>query len=73
MTNGIGAAAGTIGAQAVVNLLVNSRRIPGADGVIDWNAVMTGWSHAWWLFAAYALVVAIRCAILFRHKHQPVR
>ena len=73
MTNGIGAAAGTIGAQAVVNLLVNSRRIPGADGVIDWNAVMTGWSHAWWLFAAYALVVAILFAILFRHKHQPVR
>ena len=73
MTNGVGAAAGTIGAQAVVNLLVNSRRIPGAGGVIDWNAVMTGWSHAWWLFAAYALVVAILFAILFRHKHQPVR
>ena len=70
MTNGIGAAAGTIGAQAVVNALVNSHRVPGADGVIDWNAVMTGWSHAWWLFAAYALVVAILFAILFRYKYQ---
>ena len=70
MTNGIGAAAGTIGAQAVVNALVNSHRIPGADGVIDWGAVMTGWSHAWWLFAAYALLVAILFAILFRYKYQ---
>lgn len=70
MTNGIGAAAGTIGAQLIVNKLVNSHRIPDADGVIDWNAVMTGWSHAWWIFAAYALVVAILFAILFRYKYQ---
>ena len=70
MTNGVGAAAGTIGAQAVVNALVNSHHIPGADGVVDWNAVMTGWSHAWWLFAAYALVVAILFAILFRYRYQ---
>lgn len=69
MTNGVGAAAGTIGAQAVVNALVNSHRIPGADGVIDWNAVMTGWSNAWWLFAAYALVVAILFAIMFRYRY----
>ena len=70
MTNGIGAAAGTIGAQAVVNALVNSHRVPGADGVIDWHAVVAGWSHAWWLFAAYALIVAILFAILFRYKYQ---
>lgn len=70
MTNGIGAAAGTIGAQLIVNKLGNSHRIPDADGVIDWNAVMTGWSHAWWIFAAYALVVAILFAILFRYKYQ---
>ncbi len=69
MTNGVGAAAGTIGAQAVVNALVNSHKIPGADGVIDWHTVMTGWSHAWWLFAAYALVVAILFALIFQHKH----
>ena len=69
MTNGVGAAAGTIGAQAVVNALVNSHKIPGTDGVIDWSAVMTGWSHAWWLFAAYALLVAILFALMFRHKH----
>ena len=69
MTNGVGAAAGTIGAQAVVNALVNSHKIPGTDGVIDWSVVMTGWSHAWWLFAAYALLVAILFALMFRHKH----
>ena len=69
MTNGVGAAAGTIGAQAVVNALVNSHKIPGADGVIDWSAAMTGWSHAWWIFAAYALVIAILFALMFKHKH----
>lgn len=69
MTNGIGAAAGTIGAQAVVNRLVNSHKVPGADGMIDWHAVMTGWSHAWYLFAAYALIVAVLFAMLFKHRH----
>ncbi len=69
MTNGIGAALGTIAAQQVVNWLVNSQRVPSADGMIDWHAVMTGWSHAWYLFAAYALVIAILFAIFFRYKH----
>ncbi|HIZ88300.1 MAG TPA: MFS transporter [Candidatus Coprenecus pullistercoris] len=69
MTNGIGAAVGTIGAQEVVNFLVNSHKVPGADGAIDWHAVMTGWSNAWWVFAVYALVVAILFALIFKHKH----
>ncbi len=69
MTNGIGAAVGTIAAQKVVNVLVNARKVPGADGVIDWNAVIGGWSDAWYIFAAYALVVALLFAILFRYKH----
>ena len=69
MTNGIGAAVGTIAAQGVVNRLVNSHRVPGADGMIDWHAVMNGWSEAWYIFAAYALLVAILFAIFFRHRH----
>ena len=62
MTNGIGATIGTLGAQAVVNALVNSQR----GGAIE--NVMTGWSHAWYIFAAYALVVAILFMILFREN-----
>jgi MFS transporter, NHS family, xanthosine permease len=34
------------------------------SGVFDWKGI-------WFAFAAYALVVAILFAILFRHKHEP--
>ncbi len=69
MTNGIGAAVGTIVAQKVVNVLVNAQKVPSVNGMIDWGAVMTGWSNAWYIFAAYALVVAVLFAIFFRYKH----
>ncbi len=69
MTNGVGAAVGTIAAQKVVNYLVNARKVPSVDGVIDWHAVLNGWSEAWYIFAAYALVVTVLFAILFRYKH----
>ena len=72
MTNGIGAALGTLSAQWVVNLLVNSKKVP-VNGVIDWHNVMNGWSESWYIFAAYALVIAILFAILFRYKHTPVK
>lgn len=71
MTNGIGAAVGTLGAQWVVNILVNAKRVPGADGMIDWHAVMGGWADAWYVFAAYSLVIAVFFAILFKYKHNP--
>ena len=62
MTNGIGATIGTLGAQAVVNYFV------------DFNSTapqIEGWSSAWYVFAAYALVVAIVFAIVFKYKHVP--
>ncbi len=62
MTNGIGATVGTLSAQAVVNACVNSR--PVAEQA-------AGWSTAWYIFAAYALVVAVLFAIIFKYKHQP--
>lgn len=69
MTNGLGAALGTYGAQHVVNWLVNSHKI----GVgTDWAAVMHGWSQTWFVFSAYALVVAVLFSILFKYKHNPV-
>ena len=53
MTNGIGATVGTLSAQAVVNHFV-------------YNAAEPNWSAAWYVFAAYAFVVAILFMILFK-------
>ena len=53
MTNGIGATVGTLSAQAVVNHFV-------------YNAAVPDWSTAWYIFAGYALVVAVLFAIFFR-------
>lgn len=69
MTNGLGAALGTYGAQKIVSFLVESKKMPGTDGVVDWHAVMGGWSQTWYIFAGYALIVAIMFAILFSYKY----
>ncbi len=63
MTNGFGATIGTLSAQAVVNACVNSK--PAGIAQVE------GWSDAWLIFAAYALVVAILFALIFKYKHQP--
>lgn len=63
MTNGFGATIGTLGAQAVVNHFVYSQSEPAAQ--------ISGWSTAWYIFAAYALVVAILFAIVFKYRHKP--
>ena len=63
MTNGIGATIGTLGAQAIVDKFVYSQTEPVAQ--------IAGWSSAWYIFAAYALVVAITFAICFKYKHNP--
>lgn len=54
MTNGIGATIGTLGAQQVVNYFT-------VDGVTEWQS-------CWYIFAAYALVVGIAFALIFRPK-----
>ena len=61
MTNGIGATIGTLGAQAIVDKFVYSQAEPVAQ--------IAGWSSAWYIFAAYALVVAVVFAICFKYKH----
>ena len=60
MTNGIGATLGSLGAQAVVNHYVYSEH--------DVHAMLAGWSVSWYIFAAYAAVVALLFALLFRYK-----
>lgn len=66
MTNGIGATIGTLGAQAVVNHFVYSK---SGDAL----TMTAGWSTSWYIFAAYALVVAVVFAIVFKYKHVPER
>ena len=61
MTNGFGATVGTLSAQAVVNAVVYSKDTPMAQ--------MAGWETVWYIFAGYALVVAILFALIFRYKH----
>jgi len=58
MTNGIGATIGSYGAGAVVKHFVNDAKQPD-------------WQLTWFIFAGYALVIAITFAMLFKHKHDP--
>lgn len=55
MTNGLGATFGTLAAGAVMDATVFKSANPS-------------WSNAWYIFAAYALVVGILFAILFKEK-----
>lgn len=60
MTNGIGATIGTLSAQAVVNKFTNN--FEAASGTY----MVGDWSTVWYIFAGYALVVAILFMILFK-------
>lgn len=59
MTNGLGATIGTLGAQAIVNTLVYNPEVTDQ---------LAGWRTCWYIFAAYALVVLVLFAIIFRPK-----
>lgn len=53
MTNGLGAAFGTLAAGAVMDKVV-------------FNAADPSWSTAWYIFAAYSLVVGLAFMVLFK-------
>ncbi len=63
MTNGLGATVGSFCAQAVVNRCTGGR--------VEFDNLMAGWSMAWYIFAAFALIVGIMFAVLFKYKHNP--
>ncbi len=67
MTNGFGACIGTIVAQQIINHYVYFPQAAGATG----EEVISGWSTCWYIFAAYALVVAILFAIFFKDSKKP--
>ena len=58
MTNGIGAIVGSYVAGAIVNKFVTQAAAPN-------------WSTAWFIFATYALVIAVLFTIFFKYKHKP--
>lgn len=63
MTNGIGATVGTLAAQEIVNSLVFSQPTPEAQHA--------GWTAAWYIFAGYALVVAVLFLLIFKDTKTP--
>ena len=70
MTNGIGATIGTLSAQAVMNHFVYNP-IAALDtaakaGLETATMLQPDWSTPWYIFAGFALVVAILFAIFFK-------
>lgn len=65
MTNGIGAVAGSYGAGLVVNHFTEIKQFGESFFRVG------EWPTVWFIFAGYALVVAIVFAIIFKYKHVP--
>lgn len=64
MTNGFGASLGMIAAGWIMNIYTVNE-----NGLMIDKPGTGGWTQAWYVFAMYALIVAIVFAILFRYKH----
>ena len=61
MTNGFGATIGTLVAQAIVNRFVFTPQATGATPIQVWE----GWQMSWYIFAGFALLVAILFWLFF--------
>ena len=62
MTNGIGGFIGSLGAGKIIDIFTTT----SGEGVKS-----TNWSTCWYIFAAYALTLAIIFILIFKHKHDP--
>lgn len=74
MTNGFGAAIGSLAAQKVVNMLVISHQNPALmiNGVYPQpysQLIINGWRESWFIFAGFSFIVAVLFAFLFKYKH----
>lgn len=63
MTNGLGATFGTLSAMAVVNHFVVPTDSPEMQ--------LAGWRTCWYIFSAYALVVALLFLFIFKDSKHP--
>lgn len=61
MTNGLGATIGTLSAGAVVKHFCHE----------EGKFLVGDWASTWYIFAAFALVVAVLFMLLFKYKHVP--
>ena len=66
MTNGLGASIGVIAAQKIVDAHTTSLMLV-KDGKEIFYTV-GDWSTAWYIFAGYALVIAVLFALVFKDK-----
>ncbi|MBO5864746.1 MAG: MFS transporter [Bacteroidaceae bacterium] len=66
MTNGLGASIGVIAAQKVVDKFTHS--VMCIENGKEVFYTVGDWSSAWYIFAGYALVIALLFAILFKDK-----
>lgn len=64
MTNGFGATIGTLAAQAIVNQFCQWQNVDGHF------LLLGNWTGVWYIFAAFALVVAVAFALLFKENKQ---
>lgn len=76
MTNGFGAAIGSLAAQKVINVFVNAHLNPAlkVNGVYPADLsqlIKSGWSESWFIFAGFAFVVGVLFAFLFKYEHKP--
>ncbi|MBR5727441.1 MAG: MFS transporter, partial [Muribaculaceae bacterium] len=66
MTNGLGATIGTLAAGKIIDHFCHWNEAGFLVGNTD-----TGWQSAWFIFAGFALVVAVSFMFLFKYKHEP--
>lgn len=64
MTNGFGATIGTLAAQAIVNQFCQWQNVDGHF------LLLGNWTAVWYIFAAFALAVAVAFALLFKENKQ---
>lgn len=62
MTNGLGATVGTLAAGAIINHYCHWT---------DTGFLLGDWQTPWFIFAGFALVVAVSFMFLFQYKHNP--
>lgn len=62
MTNGFGSTIGTLSAQAVINHFVYTPQSHGVSAMELWS----GWQTSWYIFAAYAALIAVLFFIFFK-------
>ena len=50
---------------------ISKQKIDIVNGTLSKEIAMKDWSNIWLAFAAYALVIAVFFAFMFKHKHNP--